>query len=439
MIFGGSTSSSFNAGVIIWTWNPSLVISNYYNFGASKGVHFDYNSLLLDTFGYQTATDYWVWYISSTYAPLSHRWFTGYTIIAITEYIYIYALATTAIIKFDISLLSYITYSYSSTVNYNVPMMYLNYPGTVTGVNYSTGDKAVIVYESAYITMGLPWSSDYSFTANTANVSTTSVAIPSASVIPSLTSIASIDGGNTISFTNYPLTVATETSCTSAIELISIATKTFSLSYFNNVGATPISSIYCAEGSSTTSTMTLPTKPSWLSYTDTTQYFSGTVPTGTTSATATSSITITTSNIVIAPSISITITGTWADSNWIQWSSGSVWDQCNTGYKVNSTNTNQWICQSIPDPVASTPTTTSPSSSSTSSTTASTTSSSSESNTKTFAQLTQDNNSESTGQATAGVLVGALTGVSISSNFLSTQSSTQIIFSLLGFYRKKVI
>lgn len=223
---------------------------------------------------------------------------------------YVYAHATTALIQFDIILYSFVTYSYPSTTTYNVPMTYLSYPGTVTGLNYASGTQAALVTEAGYITMGLPCSADYALTANNVNVSTTSATAPSASAVPTLTAVATIDGGNTAAFSSYTLTVASNAACTSTAELISTSTSTYTLSVFNNVAETQLTSIYCNEGASTTAVMSITTTASWLTYTDSSQYFAGVTPSGTTSVTATASINFASQGIVITPGITISITGT---------------------------------------------------------------------------------------------------------------------------------
>ena len=189
-------------------------------------------------------------------------------------------------------------------------MMYLNYPGTITGVNYASGTQVGIVTEAGYITFGLPCSTNYALTATNTNTSTTSNTLPTASAIPTLTAVASIDGGNTAAFSSYPLTITSDTQCTSTFELIVLTTYKFALSVFNNVGSTQLTSIYCSEGSAATATMSITTTASWLTYTDSSQYFAGVVPSATTSVTATASINIASQNIVISPGITITITGT---------------------------------------------------------------------------------------------------------------------------------
>ena len=357
-----------------------------------------------------------------------HRWFIGYIVTGISEFVFVYAFAKTAVIKFDILLYSYVTFTLPSATSYNVPSMYLNYPGTVTGLNYVSGTQVAIIIEAPYITVGLPCSIDFALAANNVNTSTTPATIPSISSIPTLINVASIDGGNAASFTSYPLTITPYTQCTSTFELIVLTTYKFELSVFNNVGSTQLTSIYCSEGSAATATMSITTAASWLTYTDSSQYFAGVVPSATTSVTATASINIASQNIVISPGITITITGTWADTNWIQCSSASACDLWNTGYKINSTNANQWICQSAIDPSSQQ---SSPASSSQTNTTTTTTTTA----TTTFAQLTQDQSSGTTGQATAGATAACLGGVAVSSTIMTTQSSTQLIFTLLGFYQ----
>ena len=192
--------------------------NNCYNIS----IHFDNNSLLQENFGFQaSSTSYWVVNVATSTSTLSiYRCLTGYTVTGITEFLYVYALATTAIIRFDSILYTYTTYNLPSTTTYNVPMMYLNYPGTITGVNYASGTQVGIITETGYITFGFPCSTNYALTATNTNTSTTSTTLPTASAIPTLTAVASIDGGNTAAFSSYPLTVTSDTQCTSTFELV---------------------------------------------------------------------------------------------------------------------------------------------------------------------------------------------------------------------------